>query len=137
MTSARMISLLDLLKIKGRLYSSFDDVDMTKLPPVEYSVVNSIIEQERNKSAEFLQTELARETTRQSDKQEKIAEYNMRCLARAKQDMPYLRYKYRLYKILSKITVGKLHAKFKQKRITYREKYYRVKDIIEKLGRKK
>ncbi len=137
MTSARMISLLDLLKIKGRLYSSFDDVDMTKLPPVEYSVVNSIIEQERNKSAEFLQTELARETTRQSDKQAKIAEYNMMRLACAKQDMPYLRYKYRLYKILSKITVGKLHAKFKQKRITYRDKYYRVKDVIEKLGRKK
>lgn len=134
MTSPRMKSLLDLLKIDGHLYSSFDDVDVTKLPDIKYDIINATIDQERKKSADFLQRELASGTTRQQIKESEIAEYNKVLFTKLIQKLPHLRYKYRLYKILSKITIGKLHRKFKQKRISYHDRYYHIKQAIEKLG---
>lgn len=136
-TTTRMQSLFDLLKISGRLYSDFNDVDIEKLPPIDYKKVNKIIADTRKSSVEFLEHALSSVTQREHEKQNMIDEHNTLLLTQAKQQFPRLRYKYYLYKTLAKITIGGLHKKFKKKRKSYREKYYRAKHIIKKLEKTK
>lgn len=136
-TTTRMRSLFDLLKISGRLYSSFDDIDVTSLSPIKYDVTNAIIDKTRKSSVAFLMGALSDGTRLCEQKEQMISEYNNSLLMRATHDRPYFKRKYYFYKILSKITVGGLHKKFKKKRISYREKYYRTKKIIKKIGRAK
>ncbi len=136
-TTTRMRSLFDLLKISGRLYSDFNDVNIEKLPSIKYDDANKIIEKARKSSAKFLLDAISNNTERTEQKERMRAEYNTVLLTHAYHDRPYLKRKYYLYKVLSKITIGRLHKKFKKKRISYREKYYRVKGIIKQLGETK
>lgn len=136
-TSPRMKSLLDLLKINGRLFSAFDDIDIENLPITNYDKVNKIIASEAKKSTALLKYELSHDTNRQHEKEKLIAKYNILLLSRTIQQLPHLKHKYYLYKLLSKITIGGLHKKFKKKRKSYREKYYRAKHTIKKLEKTK
>lgn len=55
-TSTRMLSLFDMLGIKGRYFSAFDDVNMHNLlaKETDYQKVNKFLEEMRKKSEEFL-----------------------------------------------------------------------------------
>ena len=136
-TTTRMQSLFDLLKISGRLYSDFGAVDIDNMPPIDYENVNKIIADTRKSSAGFLENALSSVTHREHEKQQMIQQRNTALLTQAKQQMPHLKHKYHLYKFLSKITIGGMHKKFKNKRMSYHEKYYRVKEIIKQFGESK
>lgn len=54
--SNRISSLLERLNIQGRIFEKFEDIDVFKIfgSPINYDEVNRLLEQEKNKSIEFL-----------------------------------------------------------------------------------
>ena len=55
--STRIMSLIEIVGLRSRLVS--DDTDITALPEINYSLVNELLDAEREKSMDFLRKALA------------------------------------------------------------------------------
>lgn len=136
-TSTRMLSLFDMLGIKGRYFSTFDDVNMHNLlaKETDYQKVNRLLEEMRKKSEEFLIAAIESSVDNIEEKKAIKKRYDEYVYQNALKSKNKIYFRYLKYKLLSKFPFGKKRKKYKQKRKEWRIYYKQNKLILKSKGK--
>ena len=136
-TSTRMLSLFDMLGIKGRYFSAFDDVNMHNLlaKETDYQKVNKFLEEMRKKSEEFLIAAIESPIDNIEEKKAIKKRYNEYVYQNALKNKNKIYFRYLKYKLLSRFPFGKKRNKYKQKRKEWRIYYKQNKLILKSKGK--
>lgn len=136
-TSTRMLSLFDMLGIKGRYFSAFDDVNMHNLLAKEtnYQKVNKFLEEMRKKSEEFLIAAIESPIDNIEEKKAIKKRYDEYVYQNALKSKNKIYFRYLKYKLLSRFPFGKKRNKYKQKRKEWRIYYKQNKLILKSKGK--
>ena len=127
----RIQSLLSKANLLNHMFRSTADVNVEKLQTINYTVVYDALKPFKLDSERYLIESLAESPSRQAIKNTLLKEYyNNVCTISHKRIKLYRR-KYRLYKIVERLTKGRLRMKAKKRTDNYLKKIETLKVILE------